>query len=257
VSVTIHPTALVDGRSQLGTNVNIGPFAIVEGDTVIGDGTQIGPHATIQDGSRIGARCRIFQGASVGGLPQDLKFAGEKTTLVVGDNTTIREFVTLNRGTSSRGETRIGSNCLIMAYCHVAHDCIVGNDVIISNNLAMAGHVEVEDFVTIGGVVAIHQFVRIGRYSMVGAKTYLTQDVVPFALCAGEKIEGINSIGLERRGFDAQRRQDLKRAFKTLFRDNLLLSEALARLAQDFPENGDVQEMISFIQKNRRGLLRM
>jgi UDP-N-acetylglucosamine acyltransferase len=259
MSIQIHPTAIVDKNAVLGNGVTVGPHTVIEDDVVVGDETEIGQAVRLASGTRIGRACRIFHGASLAGEPQDLKFEGEKTELVIGDNTTIREFCTLNRGTKAHGRTEIGSNCLLMAYCHVAHDCTVGNNVIISNNLAMAGHVTVGDNVTIGGVVAIHQFTRVGAHSFIGATTYLTMDVIPFALCAGNpaKLMGINKVGLERRGFSSERREKLKRLFRMLFKDASTLEEAMRNARDAYPDDEDVNLVLCFMRDSKRGLIRM
>jgi UDP-N-acetylglucosamine acyltransferase len=256
---SIHPTAIIHPAARLGENVAIGPYTVVEENVTIGDGTSVGPHAIIGEYTVIGRQCRIFHGASVGLIPQDMKFKGEKTFLRIGDRTTIREFCTLNRGTAARGETVIGNDCLLLAYCHVAHDCVIGDHVVISNNLAMAGHIEVGNHVTIGGVCAFHQFVRIGDYAMIGAFSYVSQDVVPFALVGSDpvRVADVNKVKLERCGFSAERIQEIKRAFRTLFRGKLKLDEAIKSLAEEFTGNQDVECIIAFAKKSERGILRM
>ncbi|MBD3319958.1 MAG: acyl-ACP--UDP-N-acetylglucosamine O-acyltransferase, partial [Chitinivibrionales bacterium] len=251
-TMNIHSTALVSPDSEIDDTVEIGAYAIVESNVRIADGCSIGPHALIASGTRLGSNCRIFNGASVGTVPQDLKFDGEHTLLEIGDNTVIREFCTLNRGTSALGKTSIGKNCLIMAYCHVAHDCRVGDDVIISNNLAMAGHVEVGSNVTIGGVVAIHQFCRIGDFAFIGATSYLNMDVVPYALCAGNppSIRSINKIGLERRGFNVERQRKIKRAYRMLFKDHPFISDAIDDLCKSFGDDPDIRHLIEFAKNS-------
>jgi UDP-N-acetylglucosamine acyltransferase len=260
MATMIHPTAIIDSNVEIGENVTIGPYTVVETDVRIGDGTTIGPHAMIGEGTRIGSNCRIFKSAAIGLIPQDKKFDNEKTFTFIGDNTLLREFVTVNRGTTSRGETRIGSNCWIMAYCHVAHDCLIGNEVTISNGLAMAGHVEVGNYVTIGGIVPIHQFTRIGDYAMVAAVSKPFTDIVPYAICGGEgesRIVGINRVGLERRGFSSERRMNIKRAYKILFREDLPLNDALIKLDQTFPGDADVKLLTDFARLSSRGIMRM
>jgi UDP-N-acetylglucosamine acyltransferase len=255
----IHPTAIIEPGVEIGTDVKIGPYAVIEDDVIIGDRCEIGPHAVIGKGTRLGEQCRIFCGAAVGLIPQDKKFASEKTHTVIGKNTLIREYVTINRGSAANGETRIGDDCWIMAYCHVAHDCIIGNDVTISNSLAMAGHVVVGNHVTIGGVCSFHQFTRIGDYAFIQATSYITQDVLPFALTGADpvRIADINKIGLERHGFSEKRRRDIKRAYKILFRENRTLDDALAMLEKDFPGNPDIALVLSFVKDGSRGLMRM
>jgi UDP-N-acetylglucosamine acyltransferase len=259
MATDIHPTAIVDSGAQLGADVSVGPYAVIEHDVTIGDATRIGSHAIIGAHTHMGKENRIFHGAAVGLIPQDLKFSGEKTTLRIGDRNIIREFCTINRGTAARGETVIGSDCAILAYCHIAHDCVIGDRLIVSNNLAMAGHVTVGNNVTIGGVCSFHQFTRVGDHVMIQATSYVTQDIVPFALTGTEpvRIVDVNKIGLERRGFLPERIQAIKRAFKMLFRENLRLEEAVVKLEESFSGNDDIRLMLQFIKGSERGLLRM
>lgn len=259
MATNLHSTAIIEPGVQIGEDVTIGPFAVIAADTEIGDRCEIGPHVVIGEGTRMGEGCRIFPGAAIGLIPQDKKFIGEKTGTVIGNNTLIREYVTINRGSAANGETRIGDDCWIMAYCHVAHDCIIGNDVTISNSLAMAGHVSVGNHVTIGGVCSFHQFTRIGDYAFIQATSYITQDVLPFALTGADpvRIVDINKIGLERRGFSETRRRDIRRAFKILFRENRKLDEAVATLEQEFNGNADIDILTSFIRSSSRGIMRM
>jgi UDP-N-acetylglucosamine acyltransferase len=255
----IHPTAIIEPGARIGAGVSIGPYAVIERDVVIGDGARIGPHAMLGNGTRLGDRCRVFMGASIGLEPQDKKYAGEETLAIIGEDTLIREYVTINRGTSASGETRVGARGWIMAYCHIAHDCIVGDDVTISNALAMAGHVTVGNHVTIAGVVSINQFLRIGDYAMVGARARVSSDIVPYALVGTEpmRISGHNKVGLERRGFDETRIGNIKRAYKILFRDGLPLQDALSKLDADFPGDADVKMLTDFVKGGERGFLRM
>ena len=255
----IHPTAIISPGAQVGADVSIGPYAVIEGDTVIGDGVQIGPHAIIGNGARIGSRCRIFAGASVSLEPQDKKYAGEKTLTIIGEDTVIREYVTINRGTNASGETRVGARGWIMAYCHIAHDCVVGDDVTISNGLAMAGHVIVGNHVTIGGIVSINQFTRIGDHAMVGARARISSDIVPYALVGTEplRIVSTNKIGLSRRGFTEDQIKNINRAYKIIFRDGLPLNEALAKIDVDFPGDAAVKNLTDFVRSCERGFLRM
>ena len=261
MATNIHPTAIIEKGVEIGSDSSIGPYTVIEKDVIIGDRCSIGPHVMIGEGTRIGEGCRIFKGAAIGLEPQDKKFNNEKTFTFIGKNTLLREFVTVNRGTVDRGETRIGNDCWIMAYCHVAHDCVLGDDVTISNALAMAGHVEVGSHVTIGGIVPIHQFTRIGDFSIVGAVTRPFMDVVPYAMCGGEadtRIIGINKVGLERHGFSPERRLNIKRAYKILFREGLSLEKALKKMSDTFPSDKDVELLISFLKKNsKRGIMRM
>lgn len=256
----IHSTAIIDSSVQIGENVSIGPYSVIESDVVIGDGCSVGPHVVIGEGTRLGKGCQIFKGAAIGLIPQDKKFDGEKTFTFIGDNTVIREFVTINRGTIDKGETRIGNNCWIMAYCHIAHDCILGDEVTISNSMAMAGHVEVGSHVTIGGIVPIHQFVRIGDYAFIASVAKPFMDVVPYAMCGGDdetRIVGINKVGLERHGFSDERRRDIKRAYKILFRESRSLQDALVALEENFAGNADIEKIITFVKNSKRGFMRM
>jgi UDP-N-acetylglucosamine acyltransferase len=257
--VTIHPSAIVHPNASIGVDVAIGPYTIVEEDVVIGDGCEIGPHVMVASGTRLGKRCKVFNGASLGTVPQDLKFGKEKTQLRIGEHTTIREFCTLNRGTKATGETLLGSHCLLMAYCHIAHDCRVGDYFIAANSVNLAGHVTIGNHVNSGGIAAVVQFRTIGDHSFIGAFSLIVKDVVPFAkVAAGPmRIAGINKVGLERSGFNEERRRQIRRAYKVLFRSGLTCQDAVPRLASEFPGNGDVASIIAFAQKSAYGLLRM
>ena len=255
----IHPTALVNPKARIGDHVGIGPYAIIEEDVEVGSDCEIGPHVLVASGTRIGQGCRIFKGATVGTVPQDLKFGGEKTKLVIGDHTMIREFCTLNRGTQATGETKIGSHCMLMAYCHVAHDCHIGDYFIAANLLSLAGHVTIGNYVRTGGSASVVQFLHIGDHSFLSAHTLTKKDVVPFALVAPEplRIASINKVGLERAGFSEERRREIKRAYKTLFRSGLPHTEALLRLESDFPGNTDIASIIALARASKRGLVGM
>jgi len=255
----IHPTAIIEPGTIIGSDVKIGPYTVIESDVEIGDGAVIDSHVVLGEGTRIGKNCHIFKGAAIGLEPQDKKYAGEKTLTIIGDGTVLREFVTVNRGTDASGATKIGANCWIMAYCHIAHDCVLGEGVTISNGLAMAGHVTVGNFVTIGGVVAIHQFVRIGDYAMVGAFGLLVNDVVPYALTGNDpvRVAGFNKVGLERRGFSTEQVTNIKRAYKILFREELSLNDALSKLETEYPESAEVKNIVNFVKNSERGFLRM
>jgi UDP-N-acetylglucosamine acyltransferase len=257
--MNIHPTAIIEPGVVLGVDVKIGPFTVIDGDVVIGDRCEIGSHVAIAEGTRIGNDSRIFKGAAIGFIPQDKKFSNEKTYTIIGNNALIREFVTINRGSSASGETRIGNDCWIMAYCHIAHDCVLGNNVTISNALGMAGHVIVGNHVTIGGICAIHQFTHIGDYAFIQATSYISRDVLPFALTGADplRIVDINKIGLERHGFSEERRRDIKRAYKVIFREDRTLDDAIAFLAENYPDNPDIESLSSFVKSCTRGLMRM
>jgi UDP-N-acetylglucosamine acyltransferase len=259
VATVIHPTAIIDKSAIIGADVTIGPYTVIEGDTVIGDRCEIGPHVLIAAGTRLGINCRVFKGASLGTVPQDLKFSGEKTLLIIGDNCTIREFCMFNRGTKATGETIIGRNCLFMAYCHVAHDCRIGDSLIAANTLNLAGHVEIGKGVNIGGTCAVTQFRKIGDLCHLSAYSLIIKDVVPFAITAPDpmRVVGINRIGLARAGFSEERRRNIKRAYKILFRSGLTATEACARLSADFTGDKDVEAIIAFAKSSAKGLLRM
>ncbi len=255
--VEIHPTAVVSDKAELGTHVVVGPYAVIEDDVIIGDGCQIGPHVYVHSGTRLGQRVRVEKGAVLGTDPQDLKYGGEKTYLEIGDDTTIREFATLNRGTDFHYKTVVGKNCFLMAYVHVAHDCIIGDNVVIANSVQMAGHVEIDDFAGIGGLTAIHQFVRIGKHCFVGGGLRVTKDVPPYVLAMGDPIRygGTNFVGLKRRGFSSETLRLIKRAYRTVYQSNLKLRDAIQTLKNEFPEQEEIHEIVSFLEKSERGII--
>ena len=254
--VRVHPTALVDADAELGAGVVVGPYSIIGPGVRLGAGTEIGPHVLIERNTTLGEDCRISKGAVLGTDPQDLKFRGEETFLEVGDRTVIREFATLNRGTSASGRTSVGSDCLLMAYTHVAHDCELGHHVILSNSVNMAGHVVIEDWVIVGGVTPIHQFVRIGAHAFVGGGSRMSQDVPPYCRAAGNppKLYGLNSVGLERRGFGAEVRRALKHAYRAVFMSGLNVSHGVAKARADVEQLPEVQHFLSFIEDSQRGV---
>lgn len=254
---SVHPTALVDRDAELGQGVVVGPWAIVGPRVVIGDGTEIGPRVLVERDTTVGEDCRIANGAVLGTDPQDLKFKGENTLLEVGDRTVIREYATLNRGTSASGRSIVGSDCFLMAYSHVAHDCELGNHVILSNSVNMAGHVVIEDWVIVGGLTPIHQFVRIGAHAFVGGASRITQDVPPYCRAAGNppKLYGLNSVGLERRGFSPEVRAALKLAYRVLFQSNLNVSQAVARAEEEVSTIPEVRHLLKFIRSSERGII--
>ncbi|TCO38765.1 acyl-ACP--UDP-N-acetylglucosamine O-acyltransferase [Dokdonella fugitiva] len=258
----IHPTAIVDPSARIGAGVAIGAYSIVGADVEIGDGTSVGPHVVIEGRTRIGRDNRIFQFASLGAAPQDKKFAGEASDLVIGDRNHIREFVTMHRGTAGGGGvTRVGDDNWFLAYSHVAHDCRVGNHCVFSNNATIAGHVEVGDHVIASGFVGVHQFCRIGAHAFIGMGVLLSGDVPPFLMVAADadtqgRPRGINSEGLKRRGFDAERIAAIKRAYRTIYVGGTPLSEARARLAEQARDSTDVAQMLAFIEASERALAR-
>ena len=256
----IHPTAVIDPGARLGEGVSVGAFTLVGPDVEIGDGCQIGPHCSFAGPTRIGRDNRFIGHCAVGGEPQDKKFAGERTELVIGDRIVFREFVTLNRGTGyGGGVTRIGDDNWMLAYTHVAHDCIVGNHCIFSNNTTLAGHVTVGDWVIISGFAGAHQFCRIGAHAFLGMGALANGDVTPFTMVGGNSIgrpRGINSEGLKRRGFSPERIAAIKRAYRTLFVAGLPLAEAREQLAQQALDSEDVRLLLDFIGSGERPLLR-
>lgn len=256
VETRVHPQAIVDPDAELGTGVTVGPWTLIGPGVRVGDGTTIGPAVLIERNTEVGSECILHKGAVLGTPPQDLKFRGEDTRLVVGDRTVVREYATLNRGTSASGLTSVGSDCLLMAYTHVAHDCRVGNHVILSNAVNMAGHVEIEDRVTIGGVTAIHQFVRVGTHAFIGGAARINQDVPPYCRAAGNpaKLYGLNSVGLERRGISADARAALKKAYKTVFRSELVISRGVERAREEAAAVPEVTRFLDFIQGSTRGI---
>ncbi len=252
----IHPTAIVDPDAELGEGVVIGPWAIIGPRVRIGDGTEIGPRVTVERDTTLGEDCQIANGAVLGSDPQDLKFKGERTTLEVGDRTFIREFATLNRGTAASGRTVVGSDCLLMAYAHVAHDCELGNHVVLANSVNMAGHVVIEDWVIVGGLTPIHQFVRIGAHAFVGGGSRISQDVPPYCRAAGNppRLFGLNSVGLERRGFSDEVRKALKKTYRILFQSSMGLSRALAKADEEVDSIPEVRHLLEFIRASDRGI---
>ncbi|MBQ7722720.1 MAG: acyl-ACP--UDP-N-acetylglucosamine O-acyltransferase [Selenomonadaceae bacterium] len=254
----VHPNAVVSPKAIIGENVTIGPFCVIADDVEIGDGSVIGPHAVIEQWTSIGKECRIYQFASVGAAPQDLKFKGERSFTVIGDRTTIREGATVHRATGEGNETRIGNDCLLMAYIHVAHNCTLGNHVIMSNLASCAGHAIVEDRVVIGGMAGVHQFVKIGRNAMVGGMSKLVQDVVPYTIVDGHpaKVVGLNNVGISRAGIPLESRRLIKKAYKILYRSGLSLPEAIAVIEQEVDSCEEVEHFLRFLRNAERGICR-
>jgi UDP-N-acetylglucosamine acyltransferase len=254
---SVHHTAIVDPSAELGENVEVGPYAVIEGNVQVGEGTKIAGHALVAWGTRIGSNCRIHYSAVVGTIPQDLKFEGEETTLEIGDRTVVREFCTLNRGTRESGKTVIGSDCLLMAYAHVAHDCVVGDRSVLANGVQLGGHVIIEHDAGIGGWTAVHQFVRVGQYAFVGGGFRITKDVPPFVLASGEPLRyyGLNLVGLRRKGFSAERIAAIKRAYRLIYQSGLNVSQALRRIPDEMEINEDVRAIIEFVESSERGII--
>lgn len=251
--------AVVSPHARLGEGVSVGAFAIVGDEVELGAGCKVMPHAILQGPMRVGRENVFHPFCSIGGDPQDLKFAGERTEVVIGDANQFREYVTVNRGTGQGGVTRIGSNNLFMVYSHVAHDCIVGDRTVFANNATLAGHVEIQDHATVGAFSAVHQFCRVGRHAYVGGFTVVTQDVAPFSLVVSERdarCYGVNKIGLERRGFAPARILEIEQAFRLLLRAKLNTTQAVARMRETLAGSEDVKELIAFIESAERGLLK-
>ena len=257
MSTTIDPRAIVNTKAKLGDNVVVGPNTIIEEDVIIGAGTIIASNALIANGARLGKECRVHHGAVVGTIPQDLKFRGEVSFLEVGDHTTLREYVTLNRGTGDRGKTVIGHHCFIMAYAHVAHDCVIGNHVILANAVNMAGHVIIEDYVVVGGMVPIHQFTHIGRHAMIGGGFRVTKDVPPYILAGHEPLafQGLNVVGLRRRNFSNETIAKIEEAYGYIYGGELNVTQALEKIKDSQPVPDEVARIVDFIERSKRGIL--
>lgn len=256
---TIHPTAIIDPTAELHETVTVGPYSIIAGSVTIDSGTQIGSHVFIDQYTRIGKDCQIFPFTSIGTAPQDKKFKGEKTELVIGDENVIREYATINRGTpDGGGVTRIGNQNLLLAYIHIAHDCHLGNGITMVNVATLGGHVTLEDYSVIGGLAAVHQFVRIGAHAYVGGKTGVSQDIPPFVLASGEraKLFGLNIVGLKRHNFSNEAIQALKKAYQTVIRSHLTIQEAMIRVEKEVPVFPEVQQFLEFVRNSKRGIPR-
>lgn len=254
----IHPLAYIHPDARLADNVKVDPFTVIHGNVTIGEGTWIGSNVTIMEGARIGKNCRIFPGAVIAATPQDLKFQGEKTTVEIGDNCTIREFVTINRGTIERGKTQVGNNCLIMAYSHIAHDCIIGNNCIMSNNTQMAGHVSMGDWAVVGGVSAIHQYVKIGQHAFVSGGSLVGKDVPPYIKAGRNPLSyaGVNSIGLKRRGFSNQQINQILDVYRCIYNKGMNTTQALEFIEEELPINDERDEIVTFIRESGRGIIK-
>ncbi len=255
----IHPTAIVSSRAVIGSNVEIGPYAIIGDNVTIGDGTVIGAHTTVDPFVDIGPECHIFQFASVGALPQAIKFGGEKTYVKIGRRTVIREFATVNRGTGfGGGVTEVGEENLLMAYVHIAHDCKTGRGVILANNATLAGHVCIDDYVTVGGLTAIHQFVRVGRHAYIGGKSAVVKDIPPYVIAAGDRarLHGLNRVGLRRHGHSEKAIAMLKRTYRLIFRIGITLNEAIERVKAEVDQTPEVKRFMAFIKSSQRGITR-
>ena len=257
MSARIHPTAIVSPDAIIGENVEIGPFAIIGEGCTIGDGCVIAPRATLERNVILGANVKVGAGTILGGDPQDLKFRGEQTTVEIGEGTVIREYSTINRGTTQSFRTTVGSNCFIMSYVHLAHDCHIGDGVILTNSVQLAGHVSVGDKAIIAGQSAAHQFVKVGQYAFVGGCSRISQDVPPYVKAVGNpiKLYGLNSVGLQRNNFPEDVVRELKRAYRIFFRSELNMTQAKARAAADLKPLPEVQALIRFVEESGRGVV--
>jgi UDP-N-acetylglucosamine acyltransferase len=255
----IHKTAIIEPGSEFGEGVEIGAYSVIGSQVTIGAHTKIGSHVIIKGPTYIGKNCTISPFSSLGDIPQDLKYKGEETKLIIGDNNVIREYVTINRGTAEgEGKTVIGNNNFLMAYSHIAHDCTISNFVIMANSATLAGHIMIEDFAVIGGLVAIHQFVKVGRNAFIGGCSAVPQDVPPYCLAVGNRarLYGLNLIGLKRHNFSPQTLKNLKDAYRIILRSGLSLKEALQQVEQKITNSPEVNHFIEFIKKSKRGILR-
>lgn len=257
--MSIHPTAIVAPTARLGAGVTIGPYSTIGDHVALGDGTTVGGHVVIEGGAQVGRNCRIFSHAVLGSEPQDLKFRGEKSMLIVGDGTVIREFATLNRATSGGGgKTVVGRGCLIMAYAHVAHDCHLGEGVILANAATLGGHVVIEEHAIVGGLTGVHQFCRIGAHAIIGGCSGIILDIPPYVKAQGNRARlfGLNTVGLKRRNFPPETIRSLKQAYRLLFLSGLTTTQALERIASELPACAEIQHLVHFIKTSDRGITR-
>ncbi|HPG10212.1 MAG TPA: acyl-ACP--UDP-N-acetylglucosamine O-acyltransferase [Chitinophagaceae bacterium] len=254
----IHPHTYIHPNAKVATNVKIDPFTVIHPDVEIGEGTWVGSNVTIMEGARIGKNCRIFPGAVISAIPQDLKFEGEASIVEIGDNTTIREFVTVNRGTKALGKTVIGSNCQIQAYSHIAHDCIVGDHCIISNNTQVAGHVVIGDWCVLAGMCAIHQFVKIGDHAFISGGSLVRKDVPPYIKAARDPLSyaGVNSVGLKRRGFSIDQINHILDIYRVIYNKGLNTSQAMVYIEEEMPATDERDEIVTFIRESGRGIIK-
>jgi UDP-N-acetylglucosamine acyltransferase len=253
----IHRTALIDPTAELGADVSVGPYCVIGPKVTVGERSAIAGHTVIERNTRVGDGVKIGYGTIIGSDPQDLKYRGEETWVEIGSGTIIREYCTINRGSTATGKTTVGERCFIMTYVHVAHDCVVGNDVIIANSVQMAGHVTVQDRAIISGLVPIHQFVRIGTFAFVGGLSRVNQDVPPYTKAAGNPVHlyGLNSVGLQRAGFSPELKLALKRAYRLVFNSDLTVSQGVARARVELPQVAEVETFLQFIEASQRGVM--
>ncbi|HAB51369.1 MAG TPA: acyl-[acyl-carrier-protein]--UDP-N-acetylglucosamine O-acyltransferase [Ignavibacteriales bacterium] len=255
--LNIHPTAIVSPKAKLGENITVDAFAIIHDNVEIGNDCIVGPHAVLYNGARLGNRVIIHQAASIAHVPQDLSFKNEESLFIIDDDTTVHEFVTCHRGTKSTGFSKVGRNCLLMAYTHVAHDCVVGNNCILANGVQLGGHVHVEDYAIIGGMTTVHQFSKVGQHSMTGGSFKISQDLPPFILAAHTPLKfcGLNIVGLRRRGFAAKDIEALKKAYNYIYDNSLNVSQAVKKIEAELGENDYVRQTLEFIKNSKRGLV--
>ena len=253
-----QPLAYIHPDAKISSSVVVDPFVTIDKNVEIGEGTWIGSNVTIMEGVRIGKNCKIFPGAVIGAIPQDLKFKGEETLAIIGDNTTLREYVTVNRGTAAKGKTVVGDNCLLMAYCHVAHDCVVGNNVIMSNSTQLAGEVVVDDFAILSGAVLVHQFSHIGSHVMIQGGSRVTKDVPPFVTAGRDPLSfaGVNSIVLRRRGYNNEQIRDIQDVYRYLYQSGMNTSHAVERITAELPATKERDEILLFIKNSPRGIIK-
>jgi UDP-N-acetylglucosamine acyltransferase len=254
----ISNLAFVHPEARIGENVIVEPFAYIAADVNIGDGTWVGPNSTILDGARIGKNCKIFPSSVLSGIPQDLKFRGEESTAEIGDGTTLREGVTVNRGTAAVGKTIVGNNCLLMAYAHVGHDCNIGNSCIIGNSCGMAGEVKVDDWAILSGGTMVHQFTHIGAHVIIGGGSKVRTDVPPFIKADRDPLSfmGLNTVGLTRRGFEKERIDEIHNIYRAIYQSNMNISQALEYIEKEFKSSSDRDQIVEFIKKSERGIIR-
>jgi len=253
----IHRTALIDPAAHVAKDAMVGPYAIIGPNVTVGEGSQIAAHVVIERDTRVGSEVKIGYGSVLGADPQDLKYGGEETWVEVGDQTTIREYCTINRGTPATGKTIVGKRCFIMTYVHIAHDCVIGDDVILANSIQMAGHVTIDDRAIVSGLVPIHQFVRIGTYAFVGGGSRVNQDVPPYTKAVGNPLHlyGLNSVGLQRAGFGAEVKLALKKAYRLVFNSHLTITQGVARARAEISTITEVETFLRFIEASQRGVL--
>ncbi len=256
MATDIHPTAVIASGADIGEDVTIGPYSIIGENVRIGDGCRIGSSVLIEGYTEIGKNNHIFHGASIGTIPQDLKYRGARTFVKIGDNNTIREYVTINSATNEGESTIVGDSNLLMAYVHVAHNCVIGNNVILANAVNLAGHVKVHDYAIVGGIVPVHQFVEIGEHAFIGGGSRIPKDVPPFIKVVGNppRVNGMNSVGLMRRGFTLEQRVLLKRAYCILYRSGLNVSQAIEKIETELPQTEEIKMLVDFIKNSKRGI---